>query len=245
MSLAETFLIISLLYMSISYYLYLWAKKNNKDKQMTKLWPAGFLFISCSVYLLSFINYPQVHFRQILSFSLIFIWSAAVFIHINKNLKARSEGTDKKDKNFGFILRMNFFQLIVAAPVFSIHFIPGQNSIKFIDFLGFTMALMGIYIQHRANRELRINSPKNLIHYGRLRQVCRYPNALGEVIFWFSIYLMALNSVNGYMSFYGPLALIIFLLKVVLPKKDIKLENNFKNFKEYKSSSWMLLPKIK
>ena len=76
-------------------------------------------------------------------------------------------------------------------------------------------------------------------------RVCRYPNALGEVIFWFSIYLMALNSVNGYMSFYGPLALIIFLLKVVLPKKDIKLENNFKNFKEYKSSSWMLLPKIK
>tara|TARA_X000000368_G_scaffold411250_1_gene395861 strand:- start:74 stop:763 length:690 start_codon:yes stop_codon:yes gene_type:complete len=229
----------------MSFCLYLWAKKNNKDQQMTKLWPTGFLFISCSVYLLSFLNYPQVHFRQILSFSLIFIWSTAVFIHINKNLKARSEGTNKKDKNFGFILRMNFFQLIVAAPIFSIHFIPGQNSIKFIDFLAFTMALLGIYIQNRSNRELRVNNPKNLICYGRLRQACRHPNALGEVIFWFSIYLIALNSVNGYMSFYGPLALIIFLLKVVLPKKDIKLENNFRNFKEYKSSSWMLLPKIK
>ena len=46
---------------------------------------------------------------------------------------------------------MNFFQLIVAAPIFSIHFIPGQNSIKFIDFLAFTMALLGIYIQNRSN----------------------------------------------------------------------------------------------
>ncbi len=57
--------------------------------------------------------------------------------------------------------------------------------------------------------------------------------------------MLAIGSVNGYMSIYGPLVLIIILLKIVLPKEDTRLENKYNQFKDYKSSSWMLFPKLK
>ncbi len=245
MSLAETFLIISILYMSMTCYFYFWQKKYNKNEQTMKIWPLGFFFICCSAYFLSFISYPQYHFRQFLSISLIFLWSLIVFIQINRRLK-KKQGIQKEQKmGLGFILRMNLFQLVVAAPIFSIHFMPGPKWISPLDFVGFTLAIAGIYLQYISNIQLLRNENNKLIYTGKLRSICRYPNALGEVIFWLSIYILAIGSVNGFMSFYGPLTLILIFLKVILPKKDTKLENKYTQFKEYKSSSWILFPKIK
>ena len=103
MSLSGTFLIISILYMSMSYYFYLWAKKYNKIGQIMKLWPLGFFFICCSAYFLSFISYPQFHFRQILSISLVFLWSLIIFIQINRRLKRKQEM--QKEQERGSIAR--------------------------------------------------------------------------------------------------------------------------------------------
>ena len=97
MSLAETFLIISILYMSMTCYFYFWQKKYNKNEQTMKIWPLGFFFICCSAYFLSFISYPQYHFRQFLSISLIFLWSLIVFIQINRRLK-KKQGIQKEQK---------------------------------------------------------------------------------------------------------------------------------------------------
>ena len=245
MSLAETFLIISIQYMSMSYYFYLWAKKYNKIGQIMKLWPLGFFFICCSAYFLSFISYPQFHFRQILSISLVFLWSLIVFIQINRRLKRKQEMQREQEKGLGSILRMNLFQMVVAAPILSIHFMPGASWITLADLFGFALALVGIYIQYISNMELLKNEKNILICNGKLRSFCRYPNALGEVIFWLSIYMLAIGSVNGYMSIYGPLVLIIILLKIILPKEDTRLENKYNQFKDYKSSSWILFPKLK
>ena len=149
------------------------------------------------------------------------------------------------EKGLGSILRMNLFQLVVAAPILSIHFMPGASWITLADLFGFALALVGIYIQYISNMELLKNEKDILICNGKLRSFCRYPNALGEVIFWLSIYMLAIGSVNGYMSIYGPLVLIIILLKIILPKEDTRLENKYNQFKDYKSSSWMLFPKLK
>ena len=118
----------------------------------------------------------------------------------------------EQERGLGSILRMNVFQLVVAAPILSIHFMPGASWITLADLFGFALALVGIYIQYISNMELLKNEKDILICNGKLRSFCRYPNALGEVIFWLSIYMLAIGSVNGYMSIYGPLVLIIILI---------------------------------
>ena len=157
MSLAGTFLIISILYMSMSYYFYLWAKKYNKIGQVMKLWPLGFFFICCSAYFLSFISYPQFHFRQILSISLVFLWSLIVFIQINKRLKRKQKIQREQEKELGSILRMNVFQLVVAAPILQpepTSEICVHTSSRTYRGLAFAIALGGVENVLRKSEEL-------------------------------------------------------------------------------------------
>ena len=46
----------------------------------------------------------------------------------------------EQEKGLGSILRMNVFQLVVAAPILSIHFMPGASWITLADLFGFALA---------------------------------------------------------------------------------------------------------
>lgn len=217
------------------------------------IWPIGFLAVS-------WINYLFFSFTTIYPFIinlLVSLWSLRLFLHIF--LRNRKRGEDFRyqelQKNwrthrflqiyFKIFLFQGLILYIVSLPILWIQF--SASSVNWIIFgLAFPIWLFGFLIETISDFQLTIfrKEKKNsgAILRSGLWSYCRHPNYFGEIIQWWAIWLFAIATPMGWITFIGPLLLtilIIFVSGVAPLEKKMK---NHPEFEEYARSTPLLIP---
>ena len=116
----------------------------------------------------------------------------------------------------------------------------------FLDYLWVVIGFAGVYLEMRADNVLRdfriTNTVKGKVLDYDVWGLCRHPNYLGELSFWFVI------GSAGFLGTKDPLVWIGFVVMLALfvfysvPALDKKLMESKTDYEEYKKSVWGLIP---
>jgi steroid 5-alpha reductase family enzyme len=216
-------------------------------------WGLGFVLMAWS----SFLLVENFNFRSLGLNILVSIWGLRLAWHISARNKGKSEDYRylawRKEWGKWFYIR-SYLQVyllqgsllyLIALPVLMVNLNQGL-SINIIDGLGFLVWLSGFFFEVIGDAQLK-NFIKNPINQGKLLQsglwkYTRHPNYFGEVMQWWGVWLIALNTPNGWFSIIGPIAITILILKVSgIPLLEKKMATN-PEFAEYKKRTSVFIP---
>lgn len=253
MSAAVTLLLILLAYMVVWFVISLIQKRNDLADIA---WGGGFVLLTWSAYFLS--DNPGT--RGLLANTLITIWGLRLAWHIGRRNMGKPEDYRyqawRQAWGKWFYLR-SFFQVymlqglllaIIALPVYFIHQMPASD-LTVIDGIGLGVWLIGILFESIADHQLAVFK-KNPENKGKLLQsglwaYSRHPNYFGEVLLWWGIWIITLNTPDGWWTIIGPLTITFLILKVSgIPLLEEKMANH-PDFEAYRKRVPMFLPKLR
>jgi len=253
MSLIEFFIYITLINWSIVTLLWLLIKQKEQFYLRDLYWGGGIILLSLSAIVLQgFLEIFDFHVRQTLVNSLALVIGINVLLFSNKKLKLKAglvkepyERTLSSYKdNF---LKMGILQVIVISPIISVNYLPGMNSLNFIDFIGLILFSLGFYMETKSNYNLlafKAETPKEIeILTSGLWRLSRHPNYFGHLLQWLALYVIACSSIGGEWSFYGPLIMYLFMLNSIKGTEK-RLLANFTEYKVYSGSTNKLIPDL-
>ena len=142
---------------------------------------------------------------------------------------------------------MGILQVIVISPIISVNYLPGTNSLNFIDFIGLILFSLGFYMETKSNYDLLAFKAENAkeieILTSGLWRLSRHPNYFGHLLQWLALYVIACSSIGGEWSFYGPLIMYLFMLNSIKGTEK-RLLANFTEYKIYSGSTNKLIPDL-
>ncbi len=119
------------------------------------------------------------------------------------------------------------------------------NSLIFIA--GAAVSLIGIYFEFSADNVLYKfrNNPstkrEDVLQEG-LWGRCRYPNYLGEILFWLGLAIVGQAYGAPLFTFAGSIAMITMFLFVSIPMKEKRMSERRPKFKAYQESVPLIIP---
>jgi steroid 5-alpha reductase family enzyme len=118
-----------------------------------------------------------------------------------------------------------------------------------LDVLAAAATLGAIVIEATADRQLHEfakGSPKpGQIMSGGLWARCRHPNYLGEVLFWWGLYLFCLAASPSHWWFVlGPAAITVLFLRISVPMMDQHLLASKNGYRDHMEQVPALLPRL-
>lgn len=215
-------------------------------------WGLGYIILC--VYL--FISYPASPVSLLL-YTLVTVWGLRLSLHIYTRNKSKTEDfrykawRDEWGKNFYIRSYLQVFQLqgvfllIIISPV--IHAAvaePVQWNVY--TWVGLCCWLIGFYFQAVADWQLAVfkSDPKNkghIIQIG-LWKYSRHPNYFGEILMWWSIFLITSPITNSFYFVVSPLTITLLLVFVSgIPMLEKKYKGN-PAFEDYKKRTSTLIP---
>jgi steroid 5-alpha reductase family enzyme len=221
-------------YMS-GWYLLSLIKKRNDIADVA--WGLGFILVA----LFNFIFNPIP--KLFISLILVSVWGIRLASHIynrNKNKKEDSRYENfKSNPYFKVFITQGFFMWLICWPI-----INSISVLKWFNFLGILIWLIGFYLESRADKELKdfLGKPSNKgkIMQSGLWAYSRHPNYFGEVTMWWGIWLLNFNS--NWWTVVGPLTITFLILKVSgVPLLEKKYEGN-EEFENYKKKVSVFIP---
>lgn len=179
--------------------------------------------------------------RGALAVGLAVLWAARLALHILWRGRGKPEDRRyreiraRNEPNFAFKSLYLVFALqavlawIIAMPLFGAVWgpTPGSRPLGPLDALAAALWLAGFVLQAVADLQMarfqqRPDAGRAVMNQGVWRY-SRHPNYFGEVLMWWSIWLIAAGT-GAWWTFFGPLLLTFLLLKVsgvALTEKDI------------------------
>ena len=123
----------------------------------------------------------------------------------------------------------------------------GIRPMNILDILGLAVTGMAILLETRADKQLlefvRSNKEEGKTMDQGLWSVCRHPNYLGEMSFWWGLYFFALAANPGYWwVIIGPLAITLMFIFISIPMIEKRLMERKKDYADYCKKVPMLLP---
>ncbi len=146
---------------------------------------------------------------------------------------------------FGINLMPTLIVFIALVPVYYSIGLKARFSI--ITFLGFTLCITAVLIQSIADRQMdlfreRRNSKDKYIDKG-LWRYCRHPNYLGEVLFWWGIWLMQIGTRPSiWITVAGPVIVTLLFIFISIPLMEKYISETKPGYPNYKKKVPMLLP---
>ena len=130
--------------------------------------------------------------------------------------------------------------LIVNASLYPIYVALTSESLNDLVYIGFMLIIIAVVIQYISDDQMRKfrkdeNNLGKTMKYG-LWKYSRHPNYLGEVSFWFGIYIFALAS--GSTSIWllvcptVMLALFVFISCPLMDNRSLKKRSDYKEYME-------------
>ena len=261
MSLLQLFFYITFLNWSIVSVLWFFSKKRNRLDYLEIYWPLGIFLLTWSIFFIESI-FEDVYFnpRQLIVNILLTIWSLRLFLYLYKrnfwhlgNPKFKFLGNlmggSFSIKSYIFIfLGLGLIQTIVLIPVINLNFLPGPNKLNFLDLLGVSLFFTGFIIETKSDLVLKeYRSYKGnefrLLKRG-LWKFCRHPNYFGDIVLWWAIYILALNSPGGEWTFFGPLVLTLFFLRISIPYNEKNQLKTRPQYEDYVLTTNKLFPNL-
>jgi steroid 5-alpha reductase family enzyme len=177
--------------------------------------------------------------RQLLILALVALWG----VRLTGNWVARWRGIGDEDFRYQEIRRRTG-RLYWPASLVSIHLMPTiwvflgllplypalarPNPITVLDVNALVVTAAAIAIEAAADRQLRVflrtrRDPEAVLDKG-LWARCRHPNYLGEVLFWWGLYLFGVAAEPAWAwSGVGPLSITLLFVFVSVPWMDRRL----------------------
>ncbi len=194
-----------------------------KDASLVdRCWGLNFVLITF-VY---FIVNPALNMRHFLLLALVSIWGIRLSYHIHKRNTGRGEdyryrSMRKKHGSrfwwyslFSVFLFQGLLAWVISAPILWV-FMSNGKSIFFLDKIAFVVWVLGFFFETMSDYQLAKFKAKTA-NTGKvckegLWALCRHPNYFGDALVWWSFYIFALSVPYGFLSFFGPLIMNLFL----------------------------------
>ena len=143
------------------------------------------------------------------------------------------------------VLLQGLLLLIMSYPGIFTN-LRSQSGITALDIFGLLLWIFGFYFESVGDYQLYkfLNNPENkdkIMDQG-LWKYTRHPNYFGEIIMWWSIFLIIISIPGGWVTIIAPLTITILLIFITgIPMNEKVLENN-PEFQKYKKRTNMLIP---
>ena len=221
-------------------------------------WGTGFIIVS----LYCFFHYhPSV--SAAIVYVLVAIWGIRLSLHIGWRMVGKAEDFryQKMRADWGktvvwrsflqvYVLQ-GFFMWIISFPILTTA-ISEVKEINAFTIIGTTLWLIGFAFEAIGDYQLSIfiknkKSKGDVIQTGLWRYT-RHPNYFGEVVQWWSIFLITLPLEYGLWGIISPITITFLLLKVSgIPLLEAKYKDNpqFQDYKRRTSAFFPLPPKMK
>jgi steroid 5-alpha reductase family enzyme len=197
--------------------------------------------------------------RQIVILALITVWGG----RLTWNWIRRWDGMHHEDWRYvGF--RERFGKLYWLVSFGGIHFFPtvmvylgcmtmlpalgimGETRIA-LDVAGFVVVLAAIGLETISDKQmqrfLKVSKPKNAVFDRGLWGLVRHPNYLGEILFWWGMWLFAISVDPGWWwTVAGPLAMTLMFWFVSIPMIEKRMLNRRAGYAQYREEVPALIP---
>ena len=136
--------------------------------------------------------------------------------------------------------------LIVNISLYPIYVALTSENLNNLIYVGFMLIVVAVIVQYISDDQMRNfrkdeNNLGKTMKYG-LWKYSRHPNYLGEVSFWFGIYIFALASGSTSMWLLGcPLVMLGLFVFISCPMMDNRSLKKRPDFKEYMDKTPQLL----
>lgn len=187
-----------------------------------RLWGLSFVLLAWTY----FIQIADSYWRHWLLLLLLSIWGGRLALHIH--IRNRSHEEDYRyqamRKNhgnsfwwyslFSVFLLQGFLSFLISTPILWV-FAGSATPFSLPDFFGIGLWSIGFYFEGVGDWQLKrfISDPKNkgkVLDQG-LWALTRHPNYFGDALLWWGFFLLAVSVPNGWVTFFGPLIMSIFL----------------------------------
>jgi len=123
-----------------------------------------------------------------------------------------------------------------------------QQALSYLDLIAIVVTLGGILLEAVADEQLhnfRKNHKRGTLLNTGLWSVIRYPNYLGEITFWWGLFLFALAAdLSWWWVVIGPLAIHALFVFISIPMKDERMLGSREEYKKHMEEVPALLPKF-
>ncbi|MHA2007856.1 MAG: DUF1295 domain-containing protein [Promethearchaeota archaeon] len=213
-----------------------------------------------SLYYLLFPQFNIVdNIRYIIVFSLVFIYSVRLTYNWLREWRGLKDEDwryqlyrEKMGKNF-WLINLVGLQLMPTIMVYlgSIALYPTislrTNKIGFIDILAVIITGGGIFLETLADQQsykfrVKRENAKQIITTG-LWHYSRHPNYLGEILFWWGLYLFAIAAdFSFYWAIIGPICITILFYVISIPMMENRNLERKPEYKKYREQTSKLIP---
>jgi steroid 5-alpha reductase family enzyme len=232
-------------------YMSLWflvAYRRDRIDTVDSAWGSGFALAGWAVAL----QYPSP--RSLIIAVLITIWSARLTAHLAKRTLTKPEdpryvelakkwkGSKWPRAYFSIYLLQGLFVWVVSLP--AVFAATKHGPVNGWAVLGVLLWLAGFACEALADRQLAafLQTHKGKNMESGLWRYSRHPNYFGELLQWWAIGLIAVQTLHGWYGLIGPLALSILIIFVSgIPPIEKRRQGNA-DYEAYKQRTSQLIP---
>jgi len=213
-----------------------------------------------AIVLLSVINFQKFTLFHLLTFLTVSIWSWRLTLNWVRSWSGfEQEDWRYKDlaKQTGvFYPLVNFFgiHLFPTAMVFSAMWplfgvFTSTMQYPWIFFIGMSVSLLGALLEFLADNQLaqfrKRPNPKSqdLLDTG-IWSKSRNPNYLGEILFWFGVFLIGYSFGQPAITIVGSVMMLFLFLVISIPLKESRMIERKSGYWEYRKRVPKLIPKF-
>lgn len=160
-----------------------------------------------------------------------------------------------QDKTGKWYLMVNFVgihmlpTLLVWVACIPIAYIFTSNeAFTWLNWGGVLIAVTGILLELMSDNQLRnfkkIANPKEVLSNG-LWSKLRHPNYLGEILFWWGLYMMAINAFTPWYISAGAIGITLLFVFISIPMMDKHLLQTRPSYAGFMLKVGALLPKLR
>ena len=208
----------------------------------------------------TFLYYDHMTLIHWTAFSVVSIWSWRLtlnwarswsdFSHEDWRYIKLAKDTGKMYPAVNFLGIHLFPTLLVFAGMWPLFYLLSNTiQINWLVYFGVIISLLGIALEFIADNQLfafrnRENpNTKELLDTGLWGKM-RYPNYLGEMLFWIGLFVMGLSFGAPIYTGVGALAMCCLFLFISIPMKEERMMERRANFSDYQKRVPLLIPKL-
>ena len=202
----------------------------------------------------------KFHLRQLVQSSCVTLWGLRLGLHLFSRVlqDGKDSRFDKVRGNPGvfwiYWTLQGVWVWMTLLPTMILNTSTKDEKITWKDYLGWSLWLVGFILESLADRQ-KSQFRADPANKGKwissgLWSLCQYPNYLGEILMWSSLFLPASSVMSGhqYWSVISPMFVAFLLTRVsgipILERQGLKKWGHLIEYQKYRQNTAVLIPYI-
>lgn len=244
-----------------TFVIFIFSRSFNNSSFYDPYWSLGPIFIAWSLLPIGGANWSLIN---LLTLILITFWGVRLtynFFRGWKGLKQqdwRYDNLATKTGKWYWLVSFSGIHLFPTImvyggclPLFALFLFPqAGNNLEWISIFGLIIGFVSVFIEAKADQQLHTfvknnHDPTAFLTKG-LWGICRHPNYLGEVGFWWGLYLIGLSAnPDWWWTFIGPLAINLMFVFISIPMIDKRMVRKRPDYAMHMKKLRAIVPRFK